>query len=106
MYIKVLQCSNEEFWYKNYVGTTFEVKFRDEDTKSYVIDNIDSFGSMGSIFDGDYEIIEEVDENEIFTTPEAQKSERDLELENLRAELEVTQTALNEILMIQIGGNE
>ena len=104
MFIKVLQCSKDAYWYKDLVGTTFEVKFRDEGTQSYVVDNIDGLGTLGSIFDGDYEEVEEVSDEELFTSPEHQ-DEKDIEIQRLKAEIEVTQSALNDLIM-NIGGIE
>ncbi len=96
MYIKVIKCSDESYWYNDYIGKVFEPKFWDDISKSYVIDNIDgSFNVMGSIFDGDYEEVYEFHEDELFIPPTPPKTE----VQSLRDELEMTQLVLNEILM-------
>ena len=105
MYIKVLQCSKDTYWYKDLIGTVFEVKFRDDGTESYVVDNIDGLGTLGSIYDGDYEEVEEVGEETLFLAPQPEPDEKDIEIQKLKTEIEVTQSALNDLLM-NIGGIE
>ncbi len=96
MYIKVLKCSNNEYWYRPHIGKVFDVKFYDESSSSYVVDNIDgTHNVMGSIFDGDYEEISNFSKEDLFVPPPKKKTEEQL----LREELEMTQLVLNEILM-------
>lgn len=105
MYIKIVKCSNEEYWYKKYVGKVFEPSFFDTVSNSYVVEKIDGTpNTMGSIFEGDFEEVSQFDESEIFVPPTPPKTEEQLKYEKIQAELEITQTALNEILMNTLGG--
>ncbi len=100
MYIKIIKCSNESYWYSNYIGKVCKTIFYDDNSSSYVVDNIDGAGKMmGSIFEGDYEEVTEFNEEDLFVPPTPPKTEAQL----LREELEMTQSVLNEILM---GGGE
>ena len=66
MYIKVIKCSDESYWYNDYIGKIFEPKFWDDISQSHVVDNIDGTGNvMGSIFEGDFEVVEDFDENDL-----------------------------------------
>lgn len=100
MYIKIINCTRDDYWYKDMIGTVFEVKFYDEPSRSYVVDNIDGTGNtMGSIFKGDYEIVDDYEDHELFIPPEPPKTEEEIRYESLQNELELTQNALNEMLM-------
>lgn len=100
MYIKIINCSRDDYWYKDKVDVVFKVKFYDESSKSYVVDNIDGTGNtMGSVFRGDYEIVDSFEDHELFIPPEPPKTEEQLKYEQLQNELEITQNALNEMLM-------
>lgn len=105
MFIKIISCSDEKYWYKDYVGKVFSPSFVDTPTGAQVIENIDGTGNiMGSVFPGDFEEVNDFFESELFLPPTPPKTKEELELENLKSELEITQNALNEILMVQLGG--
>lgn len=116
--LKIISCTGPYSWYKDKIGEQFEVKFMDNPKKhnfeigtdeintelinnqlDYVVDMCNSRGDLGSICYEDAEIFEVEDSVKI----------RDFEkipteTETIRTELEMTQNALNKILMNQLGG--
>lgn len=102
-YVKIINCSSDQYWYLNHIGEVFKVSFIDSETGAVVISNIDGSGNMmGSIFPGDFEECVEYEQSELFQPPEPPKSEEQLKLESLQNELEITQNALNEMLMVMM----
>lgn len=84
MYIKVINCSDDTYWYKEYIGKVFIPKFIDEPTEAYVIDNIDGTGNtMGSIFPGDFEEVIDFSEDDLFIFPDPPKSQTEILQETL-----------------------
>ena len=107
MYIRIINCSDETYWYNEHVGKVCKVLFIDEPTSAYVIDNIDGTGdTLGSVFPGDFEEVTEFLDEELFIPPEPPKTEEQLKYEQLQNELEITQNALNDMIMMNmLGGN-
>lgn len=113
--VKIISCTGPYSWYKDKMGEQFEVKFMDNpkgytfetgtdeintepinNQLDYVVDMYNSRENLGSICYEDVEVFEVEDSVKV----------RDFEkipteTETIKTELEITQNALNEILMNQ-----
>lgn len=84
MFIKVIKCSNENYWYDNYIGKEFETISIDEEMDAYIVDNIDGTGkSMGNIFFEDCEVIDEISRENAFVPPQPPKTKEQILQETL-----------------------
>lgn len=84
MFIKVLKCSNSEYWYNSHMGKVFEPIKYDNDSQSYIIDDIDGTKTMmGSIFLEDCEEVVEFNEVDLFVRPIPPKSKEEILQETL-----------------------
>lgn len=108
--IKIISCTGPYDWYKDKIGEVYEFKFMDNPIKTdtedeldgamqvqpmdYVVDKAMSNGELGSVFSMDAEVIE-VSDDFVIREPEIVPNE----IDQLKAEMEITQIALNEILM-------
>lgn len=63
MYIKIIKCSNENFWYSNLINKEFEIVEYDDLHKEYIVSNIDGTNkTKGSIKAEDAIEIEDINE--------------------------------------------
>lgn len=63
--VKILKCSNDIMWYKDFIGECYAFLFIDEYDKKIVVDLANSAGERGSIIQEDAEIFEVADDAEI-----------------------------------------
>ena len=106
--VTINQCSDDTMWYLTKIGENYEYLFTDEFDGAYVviIDMNNNIESRGSVLPDDCTITEVPDDYVIRpieivpTETEVLKSR----VTKLEEELEVTQSALNEILMNSLGG--
>lgn len=56
--VKIINCFNENFWYKDKINEQFEVKFADDVTGYYVVDICNGNGDLGSVNPDDCEVFE------------------------------------------------
>lgn len=109
--VKIVSCTGPYDWYKDKIGEVYEFKFMDNPIKKeidhgeidpnmgvqpmdYVVDKAMSNGELGSVFFADAEVLE-VDDDTIIREPEIIPTD----IDKLKTEMEITQIALNEILM-------
>jgi len=63
--VKILKCSNNIMWYKDFIGECYEFLFIDEYDNKIVVDLANSAGERGSVIKEDAEIFEVADNAEI-----------------------------------------
>lgn len=81
--VTINSCSDENLWYKDKIGESYEYKFDDGDD-SVVIDICDGKGSLGSVFTKDVDIFD-VEDDVIIRSSETSLTENEILKEELNA---------------------
>lgn len=81
--VTINSCSDENLWYKDEIGESYEYKFDDGDD-SVVIDICDGKGSLGSVFIKDVDIFD-VEDDVIIRSSKIPLTENEILKEELNA---------------------
>lgn len=84
MFVKIIKCSSENYWYRDLVGKEFEIEKIDKNSNSYIVENIDGKNTMmGSLFFEDCEEIQDISNENAWIPPIPSKTKEEIMQETL-----------------------